>query len=112
MIRRGGEESVVEDSVDLYNWLRPFDLGVWLMTAATIVLSALAYQWLEALSGHRGQRTWWKWFMDNLYLSAINFPQNYEYEPHGFAARLFGVSISLWALLMTATCTLSKKKIN
>jgi len=105
MVRKVGDPVIDDDSIDLWNWLRPFDRGVWIMTGATIIWSALAYQWLEYLSGHRRGRTLGQWFVDNLYLSAINFPQNYEFEPRSFAGRLFGVSISLWALLMTATYT-------
>jgi len=105
MVRHMSDPVVDEGSIDLWNWLRPFDRGVWLMTSTTIIVSAIAYQWIEYLSGHGRGRTWWQWFLDNLYLSAINFPQNYEFEPKSFAGRLFGVSISLWALLMTATYT-------
>lgn len=89
----------------LDNWLRPFSLEVWLMVAATLVLSSLVYQFLESVHGEQEERSKRRWFMDNLYLSSINFTQNYVYEPRTLAGRLFGVSFAFWAMLIGATYT-------
>lgn len=105
MIRKKFIPEVDDGTVEVWNWLRPFSFEVWIVTIATIFFSGFAYMWLEHLSGHRRHREFWQWFSDNVYLSAISFPQNYEFQPRSAAARLFGVSISLWALVMTATYT-------
>jgi hypothetical protein len=89
------------------NWLRPFTSEVWWVTIFTIITSGITYQWIEHLAGkYRDRhRTLWQGFCDGLYLSAINFPQNYEFQPQTTAGRIFGVSISIWALVMTAVRT-------
>mmetsp|Transcript_1628 Transcript_1628/g.3656 ORF Transcript_1628/g.3656 Transcript_1628/m.3656 type:complete len:798 (+) Transcript_1628:99-2492(+) len=105
MVQKQDDPEVDDDSIEIWNWLRPFDVTVWVVTGLTIVFSGLAYQWIEGLSGHRRGRSYWQWFSDNVYLSAIAFPQNYEFRPRSMGGRIFGVSISFWALVMTATYT-------
>ena len=93
-----------DNTIQIWNWLRPFHAYVWYAVVATILVSGAAYQWLEYLSGHGHGRTPGQWLVDNVYLSAISFPQNYEFEPRSAGARIFGISISIWALVMTGTC--------
>ncbi|CAB9503615.1 receptor subunit 1 [Seminavis robusta] len=93
------------NGIDLLNWTKPFDPAVWGTIILTVVFSALVYQLIEHLHGERDDRSLWQWFSDNLYLSAINFSQNYEYAPSSFAGRIFGVSMTIWALVITATYT-------
>ena len=106
LVQKGARTpSVVDEySINWWNWSKPFEPQVWWLTIFTVITSGLTYQWIEYLSGHRKNRSWWQWFSDNVYLSAINFPQNYEFQPQSAAGRLFGVSIGIWALVMTATC--------
>lgn len=103
MVQKQDDPEVDDDSIEIWNWLRPFDVTVWVVTGLTIVFSGMAYQWIEWLSGHRRGRSYWQWFSDNVYLSAIAFPQNYEFQPRSMGGRVFGVSISFWALVMTGT---------
>ncbi|CAB9526101.1 receptor ionotropic, NMDA 1 [Seminavis robusta] len=93
------------NDVDPLNWTKPFEPAVWGMIVLTVVLSGLVYQFIEHLSGEREDRSLYQWFSDNLYLSAINFSQNFEYAPSSLAGRLFGVSMTIWALVITATYT-------
>lgn len=104
MVQQRQVAEIDDKKIELWNWLRPFKPEVWAVTVFTIVFSGFAYAWLEYLSGHRRNRTFAQWISDNVYLSAISFPQNYEFQPRSAGARMFGVSISLWALVMTATC--------
>jgi Ligand-gated ion channel len=105
MVQKRHIAEVDKGTLEVWNWLRPFAPEVWFVTVLTIVFSGVAFMWIEYLGGHRNDRHFWQWFSDNLYLSAISFPQNYEFQPRSAAGRLFGVSISLWALVMTATYT-------
>ncbi|CAB9522707.1 receptor subunit 1 [Seminavis robusta] len=96
---------VADDSIDLLNWLKPYETSVWCMILLTIVLSALAYQLIEHLTDERDDRPFLQWFSDNVYLSSLNFTQNFEYAPSHVAGRIFGVSMGVWALVITATYT-------
>ena len=89
------------NSVNLWNWLRPFELSVWLLTVVTILISGLVYQFLEFMCDERHNRSFSQWFSDNLYLSSLNFTQNFEYAPNSASGRLFAVSMGIWALVMT-----------
>lgn len=94
-----------KNQVDYGNWLRPFENEVWFLTIGTIVVSCFVYQIIEFLGGGRDERSFRKWFMDNLYLSSINFTQNYVYEPTSLAAKVFGISFAFWTMLIGATYT-------
>ncbi|CAB9523457.1 receptor ionotropic, NMDA 1 [Seminavis robusta] len=93
------------NNIDPLNWTKPFAPSVWGMIVLTVVLSALVYQLIEQLHSEREGRSFSQWFSDNLYLSSINFSQNFEYAPSSFAGRIFGVSMTIWALVITATYT-------
>ena len=93
------------NSVNLWNWLRPFESSVWILTAVTILISGLVFQFLEYMCEERHERSFLQWFSDNLYLSSLNFTQNFEYAPASASGRLFAVSMGIWALVLTATYT-------
>lgn len=101
------DESAFESSTEVvyWNWLRPFETKVWWLIVSTIVLSGLVYQFIEYLQDEREGRSAWDWTTENLYMSAINFSQNFEYAPTSFGSKVFGVSMTLFALLITATYT-------
>lgn len=96
---------VMNTGINWWNWLRPYEPSVWYLTLGTIILSGLVYQWLELLADERQDRSLWEWTQQNAYLSLINFTQAYEYRPKTLAGRIFGVSMAIWALVMTATYT-------
>ncbi|CAB9513194.1 receptor subunit 1 [Seminavis robusta] len=100
--RRNLRES---NAVDPFNRTKPFEPAVWGMIALTVFLSALVYQLVEYLNGEREDRSLYQWFSDNLYLSFLNFSQNFEYAPTSLAGRIFGVSMTFWALVIMATYT-------
>ena len=106
LIQKGARnpEVIDEDTIRWWNWSRPFEPAVWLLTILTVITSGMTYQIIEHFNNDRDNRSWWQWFSDGVYLSAINFPQNYEFQPKSAAGRIFGVSIGFWALVMTATC--------
>lgn len=96
---------VISDDVNFWNWLKPYNQNVWICTVVTVLLSGLVFQCLEWFDDAREERTMWEWFSQNFYLSAINFTQAYEYQPRSLASRIFGISMAIWALVMTATYT-------
>jgi Ligand-gated ion channel len=98
-------DEVISDEIVLSNWLLPYETSVWLLTILTVILSGLVHQWLEWLQDERDDRSLWEWWLENWYLSALNFTQTYEFQPKTLASRLFGVSMAIWALVMTATYT-------
>jgi len=96
---------VVENEINFWNWLRPYSPRVWLATIMTILVSGVVYQILEWYADDRQERSMWEWWLENAYMSALNFTQAYEYQPKTLSTRLFGVSMAIWALVMTATYT-------
>ncbi|KAL3942954.1 MAG: hypothetical protein SGBAC_002943 [Bacillariaceae sp.] len=91
---------------DYWNMMKPFSWQVWLTTLATVVMSGLVFQILEHLNGNRGDRKFFVWWTENLFLSAINATQAYEYgTPKGAPSKIFCFSMALWSLILTATYT-------
>jgi hypothetical protein len=100
------EPFVNSNNLSIYtNWLKPFEPAVWYLILATICVTALVAMCLEQLSGQPDDRSWHRWLSDNLFLSFLNFAQNYDYEAFSFASRIFAVSAALWAMIMGATYT-------
>lgn len=94
-----------EPTPSLWSFMKPFNAGVWGLIVLTVIISAMTNQFIEHMHGDRDERSLWQWTSDNLYLSAINFSQNFEYGPTSLGGRIFAVSMTLWALLITATYT-------
>lgn len=94
-----------DTSVNYLNFMAPFTYDVWFVTLMTVIVSAVIYQWLEWMNNERDDRSFYKWFEDNLYLSSLNFTQQYMYEPSSGAGRIFSFSMAIWAMVMGATYT-------
>lgn len=92
-----------------FNWLRPFETGVWIVLLVIIIVSSFAYQLIEAIGGKRreshGDGSFRSWTMANMYKSFINFTANYSYEPTTLGGQIFGVSFAFWAMLISAAYT-------
>jgi hypothetical protein len=95
----------IEAEVYLFGLFRPFTKGVWVLAWATVIVSGIVHQILEYWSNKQEDRSPWQWFMDSHYLSLLNATQNYEYAPNSASGRIFGVSMAMWSLVMTATYT-------
>ncbi|CAB9505044.1 NMDA receptor subtype of glutamate-gated ion channels with high calcium permeability and voltage-dependent sensitivity to magnesium. Mediated by glycine. This protein plays a key role in synaptic plasticity [Seminavis robusta] len=93
------------NKINYLSFLAPFEATVWWVTAATCIFSGLIFQLLEFLYDEREDRSLYQWFLDHQYLSAINFTQQFLYEPVTPAGRLFGFSMAFWAMVMGATYT-------
>lgn len=102
---KNGNSGPDKTTIALWNWLKPFTPGVWWLIIFNIFGSALVYMFIEYMHQEREERSYKQWFGDNLYLSSLNFSQNFQYAPRNTAGRIFGISMSLWALLITATYT-------
>ena len=91
----------------LLNWLYPFHFKVWIMLLVTILLSCFVFQFLEFVGKVRVEdhRSFKKWTLDNLYMSCINFTQNFSHEPSTLAGQIFSVSFAFWAMLIGAAYT-------
>ena len=92
-----------EEGIGWFNWLLPFEPGVWVALIVTVVLSSFVYQFIEDIGGTRykdhGDGSFRSWTMTNLYRSFLNFTVNYSYEPTTLGGRVFGVSFAFWAML-------------
>lgn len=72
-----------EEEIGWFNWLLPFEPGVWAALLITVVLSSFVYQFIEHIGGTRykdhGDGSKRSWTMTNLYRSFLNFTVNYSY---------------------------------
>lgn len=105
LVGKNREQEESTHTINLWNWLLPYNFEVWAATIFTVIISAVVYQLLEWFADDRRDREFWQWCQENFYLSAINFTQAYEYQPKTFSMRMFGISMAIWALVMTATYT-------
>ena len=98
-----------ENGIGWFNWLLPFEPGVWVALMVTVILSSFVYQFIERIGGTRykdhGDGSFRSWTMTNLYRSFLNFTVNYSYEPTTLGGRVFGVAFAFWAMLISAAYT-------
>ena len=67
--------------INPWNWLRPYDLNVWLVTLLTILVSGVVYQVLEWFADDRQDRSMWEWWQQNAYpvsYTHLTLPTNRE----------------------------------
>jgi len=91
--------------IDYFNWLIPFENNVWWVLLSTIIISSFIFQFIEYVGNGRDERSFRKWTADNIYLSFLNFTQNFSYEPKTVGGRVFAISFSFWAMLVGAAYT-------
>jgi hypothetical protein len=95
-----------ESKVNIWNWLMPFEIEVWLVIVAIVIFSSVVYLFLEHIGKQRHEdQSFRKWLMDNLYLSFLNLTANYSYDPQTLGGRVFGFFFAFWAMLITAAYT-------
>ena len=94
-----------ENDVYLWSVFLPFETNLWIMIIGTVIVSAFIFQILEYFGGERDDRSLSQWTRDSIYLSFLNFTQNYEYAPSSPGSRLYGVSMAIWSLVIAATYT-------
>jgi hypothetical protein len=101
------------------NWLAPFTTAVWYALLATIICSSFVHQFLEYLSikakdsnsddgNNEKGRNWsstTKSTVDNMYLSFLNFTQQFSYEPSSLSGKIFSLSFVFWSMLIGAAYT-------
>lgn len=96
------------------NWLAPFTHSVWFILLATIIYSSFVNQFLEYLrikANGKSEDVSRKWSstakmtVDNMYLSFLNFTQQFSYEPSSLAGKIFSISFVFWSMLIGAAYT-------
>lgn len=94
-----------EPTVNYFNFVKPFEVQVWLVIVAVVVFSAVTYQFLEHIGANNdlGEKSLRKQIMENLYMSFINITGNYSYVPTTLGGRVFGFFFAFWAMLITGT---------
>lgn len=103
----GVESANVEESINLWAWLKPFDPSVWVLILITIFFSGCMYQLLEVIGNpnrYKGWRTKDS-LGNNLFLSTLLFTQHFQFQPRTPASRLLAASMALWALLISSAYT-------
>ena len=91
-----------DSSIDLFNWLEPFEDRVWWAILGTIIASGIIYMVLESL--HIGDQYHWR-FVWNIFLSMLLFTQHFQFNPHSYAGRVFSISLSFWSLIIISSYT-------
>jgi hypothetical protein len=99
-----GIESANDSKLHVWSFLQPFDKGLWIMIAVTILVSGLVYYVLE----HFNQQSDLQYLTrptESIYLAALSFTQQSNFQPRTDYARLFAWSLMFWALLVTSAYT-------
>lgn len=96
-----------KEQIKYLDFLSPFDYIVWLVIGATILFSAFTYYVLILLHAGAGAEddTRRQPFLASLYIAAMTFTGNFDFQPVTNAARLFSFSLALSALILTASYT-------
>ena len=129
----GLKEEPKSSSINLWQWLEPFDHAVWVCIAVTIILSGIIYQTLDHIPPkHRSRynrpssNPTVNCYMsnspnnnqnktdtcigdattmgENVFLSGLLFTQHFQFMPRTPASRLFSASMAFWALLISSNC--------
>ena len=94
-----------EKAIDLWSFLKPFDVYVWLVVAATIVGTGLVYFFLERMNADADAKELSNNPNVAIFYAAITFTGHHEFEPNTNAARIISFSWTFWALIMASAYT-------
>jgi Ligand-gated ion channel len=92
-----------------WGFLAPFSTGVWIMIFVTIVVSALVYWFLDWYDATTDKMSLDHEPAQNLFLAAMTFTGNFEFQPNSNPARIFAVSLALFSLILMSSYTGTKK---
>ena len=85
-----------KSSFDLWSFLRPFDMYVWLMIGASIIVTGLLYWFLEKINQNADARSLDTRPLSSIFLSAIVFTTHFEFRPNTTSAMLLAWSWTFW----------------
>mmetsp|Transcript_26314 Transcript_26314/g.47734 ORF Transcript_26314/g.47734 Transcript_26314/m.47734 type:complete len:590 (-) Transcript_26314:78-1847(-) len=94
-----------DSSLNMWSFLEPFSTTVWIMIIVTIFFSAAAYQFLDWCDHRADALSLGNDPAQNLFLTAMTFTGNFEFQPATNVARLFAASLAFWALIVTSAYT-------
>lgn len=100
------KQSGDETQFEMWNFLLPFEYGVWGLIAVSIIFTGLVYWTLERVfDKNSDERVLQANPGDTIFLSALTFTQNLEFQPNSKAAQLLAFSCTFWALIIGSAYT-------
>lgn len=100
-----GLEQTGSSELELWSFLDPFSIGVWVMIGVTIVVSGLVYWFLDWFDTDSDSLELDKRPGQSMFLAALTFTGHFEFRPESRSAQIFTVSLSFWALIMMSAYT-------
>jgi hypothetical protein len=92
-------------SINLWKFLTPFEINVWIMILVGILFTGLMYFILERLDSGTDDLHLDEKPITTIFLAAITFTGHYELSPYTNAARILGFSWTFWTLIMASAYT-------
>jgi Ligand-gated ion channel len=92
-------------SINLWKFLTPFEINVWIMILVGIVFTGMMYFILERLDSGTDALQLDEKPITTIFLAAITFTGHYELSPYTNAARILGFSWTFWTLIMASAYT-------
>jgi hypothetical protein len=105
MIAVDKDEQRGAKNLDLWSFLAPFSTLVWVMIVVTILVSAVAYWFLDWYDTASDKLALDHEPAQNLFLAAMTFTGNFEFQPSSNPARIFAVSLAFFSLIVMSSYT-------
>lgn len=86
-------EDASSTSLDIWSFLFPFQWSVWLLLAATVIVTGAAYYWLERKDSSTDTRELEKHPGEAMFYTAITFTGHFEFRPRTPSAMIL---VSVW----------------
>jgi len=91
--------------VDLWSFLDPFEAGLWLSILATVIFSGMVYWLIEHWNKDADERSLESNPIASIFYASLIFTGHFELKPNSHPARIIGFSLTLWALIVSASYT-------
>jgi Ligand-gated ion channel len=96
---------VNEETFNLWSFLLPFEIKVWLAIVGGIFFTGIMYFILERLNTDSDELQLDEKPVTAIFLAAITFTGHFEFNPNTNAARLMSFSWTFWTLIMASAYT-------
>lgn len=87
---------------NIWSFLDPFQLALWVGLLCAIVITGIVYYLLELWNSNSDERDLEVKPIASIFYAAITFTGHYELKPQTHPARLVGFSFSFWALIVSS----------
>lgn len=100
-----GKEPQKDSRLNVWSFLQPFDVWVWVLILVTFFVCGLTYMWMENINEDSDRQELQNQPLETIFFASLTFIGDVKFAPSTNYARLFVISLGFWSLLVSQAYT-------